>query len=636
MKKYCSSTEVLKTGRYRFSRPAADLPQGKAMNDAELLPICDILFVISSLLIYFCDVLFSFLLAYALFLQDLLLWPCILLALILLSSVLCQGFSFKWHVRSRRQYLRDNPSPDPEPLWLTHTIVFVHCLQLGVLWRYLRLFIPVELGSVKEQVRDLCMLRMLHAFVQSTPVLLIELQLLFSKPLEDITDLDRVAASLALVSVCWALASFGKNVRRRNMDRLVLTWLGIVCQFFWRLGTVSARVTALSLYAALYGHWVLLLLLLHWLTVFLWLLAPNNLFKDEDTPASTRLWRCGVVACVYTLDYINLQQNASKLKLVAFYAVMLLENLLLVLLWCVVYKDTKVIWFESHAILVVWAGFLLGIMFMLLYYRCFHINVLKQIYGESTTELPRSHSDAVAKLSKTTAPETNGVFNCVLNRGISRKKKKPSTFVPPPNVSFQPGVKMSQPFWKRLSLSRISDCDSMSMSAEHIKSKLEQKHRKQLLELQNIQEEIRSGRIDALGISTPMPPQLRVEPPLIKGSPMWRGKIMSDINYNGYHPALLVQQRIDFLPRYTIVEPTPVHNPGRQTATGATAACHHTSPYGAAESMDGDNDTSDTERIPPDALYRDQLGGGGGSRSRTRQSRGRIRLSQHLTPRTQL
>lgn len=499
------------------------------------------------------------------------------------------------------------------------------------------------------------MLRMLHAFVQSTPLLLIQLQLLFSKSLDDITDLDRVAASLALVSVCWALASFGKNVRRKNMDRLVLTWLGIVCQFFWRLGTVSARVTALSLYAALYSHWVLLLLLLHWLTVFLWLLAPNNLFKDEDTPVPTRLYHCGVVACVYTLDYINLQQNASKLKLVAFYAVMLLENLLLVLLWCVVYKDSKVVWFESHAILVVWAGFLLGIMFMLLYYKCFHINVLKQIYVEGTSELPRSHNQTVAKLSKSTSSETNGVFNCVLNRGISRKKKKPSTFVPPPNVSFQPGVKMSQPFWKRLSLSRMSDCDSVSISAEHIKSKLEQKHKKQLLELQKIQEELRSGRIDALGISTPMPPQLRVEPPRIKRSPLWKGKpIPADINYNGCHPGLLVHPPISSPPQYVAVEPSSVQafalTGNRQVrGAGTTVAAHHhhyhhVSPYGAAESMDGDNDTSDTERIPPDALYRDQLrssglagGGGGGFRGRTRQSRARLKFSsQHLTPHTQL
>lgn len=473
--------------------------------------------------------------------------------------------------------------------------------QLGVIWRYLRLFIPVEMESVKEQTRDLCMLRVIHAFAQSVPLLLMQLHMILSKSQEEITDLDKVAASFALISICWALASFGKNVRRKNMDRLVLTWLGIVCQFFWRLGTVSARVAALSLYAVLYGAWIFLLLLLHWLTVFLWLLTSNKLHEDDDINTSGKVNKCALVACLYTIDYVNLEENASKLKLSAFYSVMLFENLLLVLLWCLVDKKTKILWFESHAILIVWAGFLLGIMFMFLYYKRFHINVLKQLWADELGELPRPGRLPPTKFQKTSNLETTtGVFNCVLNRGISRKKKKPSTFVPPPNVTFQPGVKMAQPFWKRLSLSRESD--STVINSDQIKAKLEQKHRKQLLELQKIQEEMQSGRLDALGVSTPMPPQLLVEPPRVKSTP-WTGN--PEFSYG--HNAVLLQRMMNFPLPYGVLGP------------------RH------AESMDGDNDTTDTERIPPDALYREQ-----GSRGRSRQSRPRVRSHHFTMPHTQL
>ncbi|XP_018496724.1 XK-related protein 6 [Galendromus occidentalis] len=571
------------------------------MSDVKLLPICDILFVFASLLIFFCDVLFSCLLAYSLVLQDHVLWPIVFSVFIFVSSVLCQGFSFKWHVRSRRERSRRNPVVDDEPMWITHVVVFVHCLQLGVIWRYLRLFIPVEIASVKELVRDLCMLRVIHAFAQSVPLLLMQLHLVLSKSQEEITDLDKVAASFALVSVCWALASFGKNVRRKNMDRLVLTWLGIVCQFFWRLGTVSARFAALSLYTVLYGAWIFLLLLLHWLTVFLWLLTSDSpRDSDADLGADRKMSKCALVACLYTIDYVNLEENASKLKLSAFYSVMLFENLLLVLLWCLVDKKTKIVWFESHAILLVWAGFLLGIMFMFLYYKFFHINVLKQLYSDGASELPRPGRLPPSKFQKTSNMETTGVFNCVLNRGISRKKKKPSAFVPPPNVTFQPGVKMSQPFWKRLSLSRESD--SSMMNSDHIKSKLEQKHRKQLMELQKIQEEMQSGRLDALGVSTPMPPHLHVEPPRVKSAP-WNGN--PEFSYG--NNAALLQRMMNFPLQYGAFGPK------------------------IAESMDGDNDTTDTERIPPDALYREQ-----GSRGKSRQSRPRVRSHHFTMPHTQL
>lgn len=47
-------------------------------------------------------------------------------------------------------------------------------------------------------------------------------------------DLNVVSASLSLFSVCWALASFSKNVRLQNVHRLVLTWLGVIFQVIFR------------------------------------------------------------------------------------------------------------------------------------------------------------------------------------------------------------------------------------------------------------------------------------------------------------------------------------------------------------------------------------------------------------------
>lgn len=59
-----------------------------------------------------------------------------------------------------------------------YAVVLIHVLQCGVLWRYVKLFVPVDLRYVKHEVRDLCVLRLLHAFCQSAPMLLIQLYLL--------------------------------------------------------------------------------------------------------------------------------------------------------------------------------------------------------------------------------------------------------------------------------------------------------------------------------------------------------------------------------------------------------------------------------------------------------------------------
>lgn len=91
---------------------------------------------------------------------------------------------------------------------------------------------PVDLRYVKFEVRDLCMLRLLHAFCESMPLLLLQSYLLWTDEgvLKNLRDLNKVAIALSTVSVCWALASFGKNVRMQNVHRLVLTWLGVIFQ----------------------------------------------------------------------------------------------------------------------------------------------------------------------------------------------------------------------------------------------------------------------------------------------------------------------------------------------------------------------------------------------------------------------
>jgi len=64
-----------------------------------------------------------------------------------------------------------------------------------------------------------------------------QLYLLWRKPSPDaISDLNMISIFLSAFSLCWALASFSKNIRTDAIDKLVLTWLGVIFQFLWRLG----------------------------------------------------------------------------------------------------------------------------------------------------------------------------------------------------------------------------------------------------------------------------------------------------------------------------------------------------------------------------------------------------------------
>lgn len=392
----------------------------------EFLPICDALFNMISLAAYFCDVVFDVLTVYTWYkmsveteedLFDLsytavqqrnrvssgeveervstmpreLMWQWSLLGIIFicLSCFLSQLLSFKWYKDSER---RGQKAPDgtylegPPPPCSFSILVAMHISLVGVLWRYFKLFIPVDLRFVKNEVRDLCLLRLIHAFCQAAPMLLLQLYLIWHEPgLDTVSDLMKVSTVLSLFSVCWALASFSKHIRRQNVHKLVLTWLGVIFQFFWRIGTVTSRFLALSLYAMAYQYWVFVVLFLHWFCMLLWLISPKNIFHGEKMSPVKKVSYSAIVAVVYTFCYINVQETNSRIKVIIYYVTMFMENCLLLGVWLIAVRYEDEIWFRRGVTYAVFLCFFGGLCFMGLYYKYFHVKKLSYVYDAESS-----------------------------------------------------------------------------------------------------------------------------------------------------------------------------------------------------------------------------------------------------------
>ncbi|OXU24026.1 hypothetical protein TSAR_010025 [Trichomalopsis sarcophagae] len=560
----------------------------------EFLPLCDVLFNIISLASYFCDVVFDLAMAYALAHHQEappVLFP-LSVVLVVTSLIVSQVVSVKWYLWGARGKLRNVANSDCDinggkktANWTLGCVLLLHTTQIGVLWRYFKLFIPVDLTYVKHEVRELCVLRLIHAFCEAAPMLLLQVYLLTigmssssdgldsdgmmrePKPGDSkLAELTAVSAGLSLWSVCWAVASFSKGAARlRNLERLVLTWLGVLAQLAWRLGTVSARVGALVAYASIYGgEWLLVVMALHWLSMLTWLLlTPDGLFHGgEKLPATRKVFIASLLAFIYVFSYINLHETNHRQKMVIFYSVMFLENSLLMGVWAVGVSGTDK---HRHAqpvtlILTLLALFFGGLLFMGLYYRFFHVRRLRYEAGgrmngtNAVTTLSQQNAfqekhmngfddkqnNAIGmrkvKLSNGGIP---GVFNCrFANPTVTnpnRKKKKPTTFVPPPTQPQANIIPMTTlgdankwangngngpaliPFWKRpLSIASLNnvrinyfamddeatrdknDVDLTiggSLSVNLIHEKLREKKQQQLRELRAIQEEIKEGKL---------------------------------------------------------------------------------------------------------------------------------------------
>ncbi|KAJ8669872.1 hypothetical protein QAD02_001131 [Eretmocerus hayati] len=562
----------------------------------EFLPLCDVLFNIISLASYFCDIVFDLAMAYALAHYPRAppsLFP-ISVVLVVSSLVISQIVSVRWYLWGARGKLRNNGNSncDNEEKkktldWTSTSVLLLHGSQIGVLWRYFKLFIPVDLTYVKHEVRELCILRLIHGFCEAGPMLLLQVYLLAitnsgissfgavgfrnnpgsiqdenndGEPIllaEDakLSELTAVSAGLSLWSVCWAVASFSKGAARlRNLERLVLTWLGVLAQLVWRLGTVSARVGALVAYASVYGgQWLVIVVALHWLSMLTWLLlTPDGLFRsDEQLKPARKFAVASMLAFVYVFSYVNLHETNHRQKMLIFYSVMFLENSLLMGVWAVGVSQSEI---HGHArpaslIFTLLALFFGGLCFMGLYYRYFHVRRLRYEAGgrmngaSAITTLSHQgtlqekywngyddkYQNAIGmRKTKLTNSGIPGVFNCrFANPAVTnpnRKKKKPTTFVPPPT---QPHIITSAlgdankwsngnnngpnliPFWKRpISIASLNNDDDTSTrdktdvdsnggsrNIDLIHEKLREKKQQQLRELRAIQEEIKEGKL---------------------------------------------------------------------------------------------------------------------------------------------
>ncbi|XP_022913839.1 XK-related protein 7-like [Onthophagus taurus] len=419
---------------------------------AEFLPLCDLLFNVVSLAVYFCDFVFDILVIYALYEKELFIVFAQCLTMVFLSTIISQILSLRWYL-SRKKTTVNKP-----------ILAFIHVIQLGVLWRYTRLLAPIQLSSVKQDVRDLCILRLLHGFIQAAPMLLLQLSLLSEKSeMIPSRDLIIVSATLSLFSICWSLASFSKHVQ--SVERFVLTWLGVISQLLWRAGTVTSRALALAAYAASYKSWIFLVLALHWTCMFLWLISPKSAYHGQK---GSRLGICVLIAAIYILAYINFQDKPHTRTMTVFYIVMLMENSLLITAWMAAIWSSPPINWELIPILTL-VLFMVGIFFMLIYYRFFHVRRL---------------------MDKPSTPP--GVFNCRFANptaaALYRKKKKPTSFVPPPGLT-------PVPFWRRPLPSSSENEGSSVGSRVNIHQKLQEKKQKQLAELKIIEEEIKQGKL---------------------------------------------------------------------------------------------------------------------------------------------
>nr|XP_047144398.1 XK-related protein 6-like [Hydra vulgaris] len=326
----------------------------------------DNVFAVVSIIIFLIDIITDVLAANQYFETKKWIWFGLSLTFIIVPSVLMQLFSTQWH-----QEDNDNQGC---------ILIMVHLLQLAPIERKALLNKDLNDNDFKLYLtnwRDATMLRLVEAFLESAPQVVLQLYVL--SQLNRAIDLNKdlitvLAAAASLISLAWSIVSYTQALRlcgHENGPSLS----GF--QVIYRLSIIASRIVAMVLFASEYTWALFVVMFVLWLCMFIWLHFQNIKFCKSSNNIKRIFYEytfISVLAFVYVFCFINAKKGMTRQRAALYYIIFFVENSLMIAAWYPSRKTTFGI-LEYGSLSIVWGAFILGLVSMLLYYKFFHSNV---------------------------------------------------------------------------------------------------------------------------------------------------------------------------------------------------------------------------------------------------------------------
>ncbi|XP_071523505.1 XK-related protein 6-like isoform X2 [Panulirus ornatus] len=314
-------------------------------------------------------------------------------------------------------YIKDADDPNVPEVSLSRWVVRIILLmfQLGPVLRYCdSLYYGIisrrywKKGDKKQQQEfytlmlyeesDCVLLRLFECFMEAAPQLVLQLYILTQQPESE--EYGRkweyvlfLGCITSLLSLAWGVTAYARCSRFTDAEKDNISISGTVVIFLWHIFCIGARVTAMVLFASRFQLHLLLVCAGHWILMVVWLMAHRSLKKACPTPLGECILSF-ILGAVYIFTFINVKDEQTRTKYVAYYTLCGIENLLMVILW-LIYADSS-LWYYIPGVVFHFFSFALGITFMSIYYRFLHPTVPHTLLSgsQNTTGAPSGFSES--------------------------------------------------------------------------------------------------------------------------------------------------------------------------------------------------------------------------------------------------
>lgn len=288
-------------------------------------------------------------------------------------------------------------------------IIVLHIFQVGFFYRVARLFHQCSRDRYSfDRYRDISFLRLIEAFLESAPQLLLQLYIIV---VEDIDDPVRrgvtgFAVVISMISLSMAIGDYvsaGKDILYydpppNRIRKPRLSWTAYMLIILWNLGMIISRGIAISLFASEYGYYVFIPGALHYFIMLYWLYRQDAFvikseFADysivQDRKRLCNNYGIEFLAAAFNIFFLfKLFPGDSVLYSTAYHVLYFTENIIMILLWYVHIDFRLELWYQEAAPVTVFLSFFAGLCLMVLYYIYFQPKDMIDLERDPNMEHP--------------------------------------------------------------------------------------------------------------------------------------------------------------------------------------------------------------------------------------------------------
>ncbi|KFQ79207.1 XK-related protein 9, partial [Phoenicopterus ruber ruber] len=216
-----------------------------------------------------------------------------------------------------------------------------------------------------DVLTDINMLRVFKTFLETVPQLFVQIYILMEHGNNDFYQYAAIIMSFCGISI--ATVDYQISLRKSLPDKDEFHVVPKLVYLFYKLLTITSWILSISLIALLSVRISVILLVFLWICGFAWTLKQHTTFCKSKK--MEYLYRT-VVGVILFFTFFNIKGRKTKVCMSIYYAAHTVVTLGILFVY-VFWKPLETL--EIHFTIVSMSvSLVLGIIFLIVYYRCFH------------------------------------------------------------------------------------------------------------------------------------------------------------------------------------------------------------------------------------------------------------------------